>query len=151
MPRVLKSTIVAAPIEAVWDVLRDFNGHERWHPAVTDSQIERGYPFDKVGCVRRFHLADGSELREQLLTLSDLETCFSYCLLETPVPLFNYVAHVRLIPVTDTDRTFWQWESRFDTRAGEAEHMTKLVGEEIYEAGFTAVRKHLGLSMIGSD
>ena len=26
---------------------------------------------------------------------------FSYCLLDTPVPLFNYVAHVRLMPVTD--------------------------------------------------
>ena len=84
MPKVVKSTIMDAPIETVWDVLRDFNGHESWHPAVKDSQIERGYPADKVGCVRRFHLADGSELREQLLTLSDLETCFSYCLLDTP-------------------------------------------------------------------
>ena len=146
MPKVVKSTILDAPIDVAWDVLRDFNGHGRWHPAVADSQIERGYPADKVGCVRRFHLADGSELREQLLTLSDLETCFSYCLLETPVPLFNYVAHVRLVPVTDGDRTFWQWESRFDTRAGEAAAMTKLVGEEIYEAGFAAIRQHLGLN-----
>jgi hypothetical protein len=146
MPKVVKSTIMDAPIEAVWDVLRDFNGHESWHPAVVDSQIERGYPADKVGCIRRFHLADGSELREQLLTLTDLETCFSYCLLDTPVPLFNYVAHVRLIPVTDGDRTFWQWESRFDARAGEAEQMARLVGEDIYEAGFAAIRQHMGLA-----
>ena len=145
MPKVVKSTIMDAPIEEAWAVLRDFNGHESWHPAIADSQIERGYPADKVGCVRRFHLADGSELREQLLTLSDLETCFSYCLLETPVPLFNYVAHVRLIPVTDGDRTFWQWESRFDTRTGEAEQMSRLVGEQIYEAGFAAVKQHMGL------
>jgi hypothetical protein len=145
MPKVVKSTVIDAPIEAVWDVLRDFNGHDRWHPAIKDSQIERGYPVDKVGCVRRFHLADGSELREQLLTLSDLETCFSYCLLDTPVPLFNYVAHVRLIPVTDTDRTFWLWESRFDTRAGEADVMSRMVGEDIYEAGFAAIRNHMGL------
>jgi hypothetical protein len=145
MPKVVKSTIMDAPIEEAWAVLRDFNGHESWHPAIADSQIERGYPADKVGCVRRFHLADGSELREQLLTLSDLETCFSYCLLETPVPLFNYVAHVRLIPVTDGGRTFWQWESRFDTRTGEAEQMSRLVGEQIYEAGFAAVKQHMGL------
>lgn len=145
MPRVVKSTILDAPIEAAWELLRDFNGHESWHPAVADSQIELGYPNDKVGSVRRFHLADGSELREQLLTLSDLETCFSYCLLETPVPLFNYVAHVRLIPVTDGNRTFWQWESRFDARAGETDTMSKLVGEQIYEAGFTAIKQHMGL------
>ena len=48
--------------------------------------IERGQPADKIGCVRRFVLADGAELREQLLTLSDLEQCYSYCLLDTPDP-----------------------------------------------------------------
>ena len=33
--------------------------------------------------------------------------------------MFNYVAHVRLLPVTDGDRTFWHWESRFTTRPEE--------------------------------
>ena len=71
---------------------------------------------------------------------------FSYCLLETPVPLFNYVAHVRLAAVTDGDRTFWQWESRFDTRQGEEEAMAGLVGEQIYQEGFGAIRDHMGLA-----
>src|SRR5712664_1604761 len=102
-------------------VLRDFNGHDRWHPAVATSTIERAHTADKIGCVRRFKLKDGSELREQLLALSDLEQTFSYCLLDTPIPMFNYVAHVRLLPVTDGDRTFWHWESRFTTRPADAE------------------------------
>jgi hypothetical protein len=93
--------------------------------------------------VRRFKLNDGSELREQLLTLSDLEQTFSYCLLDTPVPLFNYVAHVRLMPVTDGDRTFWSWESHFTTRPSEEAAMTAMVGEEIYQAGFAAIRREL--------
>ncbi len=105
MPHVVKSTILNAPTEAVWSVLRDFNGHDRWHPAVATSTIERAQSADKIGCVRRFRLKDGSELREQLLALSDLEQTFSYCLLDTPIPMFNYVAHVRLLPVTDGDRT----------------------------------------------
>lgn len=145
MVKVLKSTIVDAPVEAVWEILRDFNGHDSWHPAVRDSAIERSLASDKIGCVRRFHLQDGSELREQLLSLSDLETTFSYCLLDTPVPLFNYVAHVRLMPVTDGDMTFWEWESRFDTREGEQDAMATLVGEGIYEAGFAAIKDHMGL------
>ena len=57
-------------------------------------------------------------MREQLLALSDLEMTFSYCLLETPIPLFNYVAHVRLLPVTDGNRSFWHWEGRFTTPPG---------------------------------
>ena len=143
MVHVVRSTILEAPVDRAWEVLRDFNGHDRWHPAVAQSQIERGRSADAVGCVRRFSLQDGDELREQLLTLSDLEMTFSYCLLETPIPLFNYVAHVRLMPVTDGDRTFWQWESRFTTRRGEDGAMAELVGTQIYQAGFEAIRQHL--------
>lgn len=145
MVKIVKSTIMEAPVEAVWEVLRDFNGHDQWHPAVADSHIERGQPSDKVGCVRRFHLADGSELREQLLTMSDIDMAFSYCLLDTPIPLLNYVAHVRLVPVTDGDMTFWHWESRFDTPPGREEELKKQVGEQIYERGFQAVREFMGL------
>ena len=145
MPRVTRSTVLDAPIEAVWEVLRDFNGHDRWHPAVAESHMERGAASDRVGAVRNFRLEGGENLREQLLSLSDMETSFSYCLLDTPVPLFNYVAHVRLFPVTDTDSTFWEWESRFDTPAGRGEELTALVGEGIYVTGFEAIRSHMGL------
>lgn len=140
MVKVVKSTVLDAPIEAVWDLLRDFNGHDTWHPIVTDSLVEKGLPSDRIGCVRRFHLADGAELREQLLTLSDADMAFSYCLLETPVPLLNYVAHVRLVPVTDGDRTFWLWESRFDTPLGREKELQAMVAEGVYQAGFDAIR-----------
>lgn len=143
MVKVTRSTIIDAPIEAVWALLRDFNDHDRWHPAVAKSQIERGRDADRVGSIRRFTLADGSELREQLLTLSDAETAFSYCLLDTPIPLLNYVAHVRLIPVTDTNATFWHWECRFDTPAGREAELATTVGDAIYQAGFDAIRAEL--------
>src|SRR5258706_1928498 len=143
VPHIVKSTIIDAPTGVVWNVLRDFNGHDRWHPAVATSTIERAQSADRIGCVRRFKLKDGSELREQLLALSDLEQTFSYCLLDTPIPMFNYVAHVRLLPVTDGDRTFWQWESRFTTRPEDRDGITQMVAEQIYQAGFEAVRHHL--------
>jgi hypothetical protein len=143
VPHIVKSTILDAPTAAVWNVLRDFNGHDRWHPAVATSTIERAQASDRIGCVRRFKLKDGSELREQLLALSDLEQTFSYCLLDTPLPMFNYVAHVRLLPVTDGDRTFWHWESRFTARPAETAQLTAMVGEQIYQTGFDAIRQHL--------
>ena len=145
MVKVVKSTILSAPVESVWEVLRDFNGHDQWHPIVQDSVIEKGWPSDRVGCVRRFHLQDGSELRELLLTLSDADMAFSYCLLDTPVPLLNYVAHVRLAPVTDGDMTFWHWESRFDTPEGREAELKQMVAENVYQGGFDAIRAHLGL------
>lgn len=147
MVKIFRSTIIEAPIEAVWDLLRDFNGHDRWHPAVATSQIERGRDADRIGSVRRFRLAGGEELREQLLALSDAETTFSYCLLDTPIPLLNYVAHVRLIPVTESDHTFWEWTCRFDTPAGREKELEAQVGTGIYEAGFAAIRAELGIGV----
>ena len=127
MPHIVKSTILDAPTGVVWNVLRDFNGHDRWHPAVATSMIERAQSADRIGCVRRFKLEDGSELREQLLALSDLEQTFSYCLLDTPLPMFNYVAHVRLLPVTDgntsqcsTTITFGRFDERSFSRSRRA-------------------------------
>ena len=143
MVKVLRSTIIDAPTDAVWEVIRDFNGHDQWHPAVATSKIDRGEPSDKVGCVRTFKLEDGSELREQLLTLSDMEQSYTYCLLETPIPLFNYIAHVRLFPVTDGDKTFWEWEGRFTTPQGREQELSEMVGDNIYSAGFESIRSHL--------
>lgn len=144
MVRVLRSTVIDAPVDEVWAAIRDFNGHDRWHPVVASSHVERGEPSDRIGCVRNFRLEDGSNLREQLLTLSDMEMTFSYCLLDTPIPLFNYVAHCRLTPVTDGDRTFWEWQSRFDTPDGREAELAAQVGDGIYAAGFEAIRDHLG-------
>jgi hypothetical protein len=151
MPKVVRSTVIDAPVEAVWAVLRDFNGHDQWHPAVAESQIERGQSSDRVGCVRRFRLTDGSELREKLLTLSDADMAFSYCLLETPIPLLNYVAHVRLAPVTNGDRTFWHWESRFDAPAGREAELARMVGEDIYGGGFEAIRKVMAHKVLAQE
>ncbi|WP_181706497.1 SRPBCC family protein [Chthonobacter rhizosphaerae] len=143
MPKVARSTILSAPVDRAWAVLRDFNGHDRWQPLVAASVIERGQPADRVGAVRRLRLADGTELREQLIALSDLEQTASWCLLDTPIPLFNCVAHVRLLPVTDGDRSFWSFEMRFDTRPGEEAAMIRLVGDDIIGAGFQALQTTL--------
>jgi hypothetical protein len=45
--------------------------------------------------------------------------------------------------VTDGDRTFWLWESRFTTRPQDASRIIEMVSEEIYQAGFDAIRRHL--------
>ncbi len=144
MVKVRKSIIVDAPVEAVWRLLRDFNGHADWHPAVAESRIEDGRLSDQIGCVRRFTLSDGGgELREQLLALSDVEPGFTYCILDAPMPLMGYVATMRLKPVTDGGRTLIEWESSFTTPPGAERELADLVGDGIYEAGFAAIKARL--------
>jgi NADPH:quinone reductase len=146
MIRVQRSTIIDAPVDEVWAVLRDFNSHESWHPAVAASRIEQRRGPDEVGCVRDFRLAEGGGLREQLLALSDRDRTLTYCILDAPLPLEGYIATIRLKPVTDGDRTFWSWESRFSAPAHRADELTRLVAEGIYEAGFSAIRRLLARS-----
>ena len=141
---IVRSTVIDAPTDRVWALLRDFNGHDRWHPAVAKSAIERGQSADKLGCVRHFFLRDGSELRERLLTLSDLEQTFSYCLMETPVPLFNYVATLRLTPVTDGERTFAEWTAEFDCAPEREAELVGNIGSGVFQGGFDALKRQFG-------
>jgi NADPH2:quinone reductase len=141
--RVRRSAVIDAPIERVWAVLRDFNSHGTWHPAVGESRIERNEPSDQVGCVRNFFLKDGNHLREQLLALSDREYVSTYCILDATLPMRNYVATIQLKRITDGNRTFWHWESTFDVPKGREREFEQLVGGGVYEAGFHALAHYL--------
>ena len=101
MARVYVSSVIGAPADRVWDRIRDFNGLPRWHPAIRDSRIEDALPADKVGCIRNFNLQNGDNIREQLLGLSDYDMFCTYSILESPMPLEDYVATLRLTPVTE--------------------------------------------------
>ena len=141
--RVRRSAVIDAPIERVWAVLRDFNSHSAWHPAVGPSTIERGEASDQVGCVREFTLRDGNHIREQLLALSDRDHVSTYCILDATLPMRNYVATVQLKRVTDGDRTFWHWESTFQVPRGREREFEQLVGGGVYEAGFAGLAAYL--------
>jgi len=138
--RVVRSTVIDAPVSAVWTILRDFSGHDRWHPLIRHSAPEASRCADQVGCVRRFKLRDGAGLRERLLALSDRDHRLRYAIVEADLPLRDYVAEIELKPVTDGDRTFWRWTSTFGAPPGQERQWSDVVGSEVYEAGFEAVR-----------
>jgi NADPH2:quinone reductase len=140
---IICSTIIEAPADQVWLLLRDFNAHRSWHPAIAASHIEADEPSDAVGAVRAFTLRDGSFLREQLIALSDHDRSLTYCLLEAPIPLNDYVATMRVRPVTDGDCAFVHWQSSFAPPADRAAELRRLVTKDIYEAGFIALKERL--------
>ena len=143
LQKVVRSTVIDAPLERVWAVIRDFNSHDQWHDVVEASRIEGNEASSQVGCVRSFTLKDGNRIREQLLTLDDREHKSTYCIVEATVPLQRYVATVTLKPVTDGNRTFWHWESSFATPPGRERELREMVARDVYEAGFTNLRRHL--------
>jgi uncharacterized protein YndB with AHSA1/START domain len=140
MARAYASTILDAPVEAVWSVIRDFNGLPSWHPGIARSEIEGALDPDVVGCIRRFWLQDGAMVRERLLSFSDRDYSFSYNF-ETPAfPVENYRARVRLMPVTDTDRSFAEWEAVFDEAPADQGKYVDIISNGVFQGGWNALK-----------
>ena len=134
------SSVIDAPIDDVWDKIRDFNALPAWHPSIADSRIENDEPSDKVGCIRNFNLKDGGNLREQLLTLSDVDYQCTYSILISPMPLENYQATLRLVPITDGNRTYAEWTAEFTCRPEDEEELVNNIGNGVFQAGFDALK-----------
>ncbi|WP_364304393.1 SRPBCC family protein [Moorena sp. SIO4A5] len=91
--------------------------------------------------MRNFNLKEGGNIREKLLVLSDLDYLFSYSILESPMPLTNYVATFQLKPITDGDRTYAEWTAIFDCDSQDEKHLIKLVGDGVFQTGFNALNQ----------
>lgn len=139
MAKVYVSGIIDAPIEKVWAVARDFNGHGEWHPLISESHIEDGRPSDQVGCVRNFTLTDGGHLREKLLAFSDHDRFYTYNILVSPMPIENYVATFRCTPVTEGDKTFVEWSAEFDVAPEDEADIKEKVGRKTFAEGIAAL------------
>jgi uncharacterized protein YndB with AHSA1/START domain len=150
MAKIYISSVIEAPIEAVWEYIRDFNDLSKWFPGVTDSHIEADKRSDQVGCMRNFGLEGGARMREQLLAFSDHRHSCTYKMLEGPLPVRNYVGTVQLLPVTDGNRTFAEYVVEFDcAREQENELTTSL--SKIYQGAFEQLMQHLPATAKAAD
>jgi len=144
MARVYVSSVISAPLGVVWDRVRDFNGLPKWHPRMRESRIEDGLPSDKVGCIRNFKLQNGDVIREQLLGLNDYDKVCTYGILESPMPITDYVATLRLTPVTDGDSCFAQWSAEFECATDDESELQNRLSSDVFQAGFDALKQHFG-------
>lgn len=144
MARVYTSSVISAPVAKVWERVRDFNGLPKWHPRIRDSKIEDALPSDKVGCIRNFNLQNGDNIREQLLGLSDYEFFCTYAILESPMPLTDYIATLRLTPITDGERTFAEWSAEFNCEIDKEDDLVSGIGTNVFQGGFDALKRHFG-------
>ncbi len=144
MVHVFVSSVIDASAANVWARIRDFNGLPQWHPGIADSRIENGQPGDRVGCIRHFHTREGGMIREKLLALSDYDYSCSYEILESPMGVENYIAMLKLTPVTDGERCFAEWSAEFDCAPGREAELTSTIGAGVFQVGFEALKRHFG-------
>jgi hypothetical protein len=85
-------------------------------------------------------LNDGGRIRERLLALSDYDMYCTYSILESPMGVENYVATLRLIPITDDDRTFIEWTADFEAAPDREDKLIEDIGRNVFAAGLAALK-----------
>ena len=110
------STVVNAPIEKVWEAVRNF--HDLSWAKGLDLQIKatNDLKADQIGATR----AINDTFFETLIALNDREHTFSYTIDNGPGPVAkdvirNYVGKVELLSITDENKTYVLWSSRYDS------------------------------------
>lgn len=143
MIKVYTSSVLDAPADRVWQRVRDFNGLPSWTPFVAESRIEQNLPSDQIGCIRHFKLKDGGIIREQLLALSDYDLSCTYAILESPMGVENYIATLKLTPVTDGNLTFAEWTAEFEAPPGQEQTLAENIGQGVFQAAFDHLKRQL--------
>ena len=138
MPRLYVSTIVDAPLDRVWPLLRNFGGLAAIYSALDEITLN-DLAGDQVGCTRTVKLKSGAVVHERLIALSDEEHSGSYSV-AADGPFENLVSSFRLRSVTDRNATFLEWITTFDSLdAKSASWLLHFLEHEVYADCFRGI------------
>jgi len=56
----------------------------------------------------------------------------------------NYVATLRLTPITDGERTFVEWTAEFDCALERETELVSNIGGSVFQGGFDALKRQFG-------
>jgi len=143
MPRPYASAVIPASADAVWSLVRDYNGLPGWHPAISDSSMDSGAPAE-VGSVRRLTLGNGGIVVVRLLVLDDADRRYTYEILESPFPVRRYVSTIRVAPVTDSGSAFVEWWSDYDADGADEAGLNDTFAGAVYGSGLKALQERFG-------
>jgi NADPH:quinone reductase len=140
LTHVSSSTIIKAPVDAIWALLENFNNVAHWHPDVAESRIENGGTGRDLGDVRLVRLRDGTFIREKLLAISDEFEAYTYALIEAPLPIESHISTVSLSAEPD-NRTAIAWSAHFTVDDGvDPTNIASRLRTRVMEPGFEGLK-----------
>ena len=122
----------ASPDE-VWKVISGFNDVPDWLPPIEKSTL------DETGKVRHLTLAGGGEIVEQLEEHNDEQRYYRYSIIDSPLPLSNYVATLR-VQAQGGKHSIVDWSSHFNAD-GVPDEKAVAVVQGVYQGGFDHLQK----------
>ncbi len=116
----------SASAERIWNVIGGFNSLPAWHPAVEHSELEAD------GKIRKVTLGDGTTIFEKLEHHSEEFRECSYSIVESPLPVVDYLATLKVSELGEGSQV--EWSGRFEPSGVPESEAVQLV-EGLYRAG----------------
>jgi hypothetical protein len=137
MAKVNMTTQLNVSPDQLWQLIGGFNALPDWHPAVEKSEL------DGEGSMRTLSLVGGGQIVERLESSDHDERVYTYSIMNSPLPVANYTATIRVREDESGNRSVVEWTSEFNPAgAPEADAVKAIQG--VYEAGFANLRKMFG-------
>lgn len=121
MPHCYQSIIVNAPIDKVWDTVKNFHDVSWAAGVIEKCEAIGAIPGTEIGAKRVLNGA----FHETLLECNDAERRVRYSIDDGPAPVSaaevsNYISSLHLLPVTLHDATFVEWGSSWESSSEDA-------------------------------
>jgi mxaD protein len=138
-----QSVEIKATPQAVWEVVKDYDGLAKWHPAFKADVIKSGRNNTK-GAVRTLTLAeDGASFNEELLKFDDKRMFFRYRIVgDSPFPITHYVSTLS-VKKGKGAMTKVIWQGKFDNKpdSGKTDQEVVELINGAYRAGLDNLKK----------
>jgi mxaD protein len=147
--KVVKSVDIAAPVDKVWDAVKDFDSLNKWHPGFSQDEIQKG-KNNEPGAVRKLTVKDGPSFTEELLAFDASKHTYRYRIIESPLPLHKYVSRITVSP-GPKGGSHVTWSGTFKRKntaetppEAESDAAAIKIVTGVYEGGLANLKKMLG-------
>ena len=135
MAKVRMETKLVVPANILWDAIGRFGALGDWHPAV-EKCVSDG---ESKGSVRKLSLVGGGSIIERLENISKKEKLYRYSITDSPLPVADYTAEIRVKDNGDGTSTV-EWSSSFEPKGAKADEAVRII-QGIYQTGFDNLKK----------
>lgn len=143
-----KTVRIKAPVDMVWNAVKDFDAINTWHPAVDKDEIVAG-KNNKAGAERLLTLKGGGTIKERLLRFNPANHTFAYEIVEGVLPVSDYRSRV-VVKSADDNKSTVTWSGRFKRKnvgANPADNENDKTAVDavsgVYQAGLDNLKKML--------
>ncbi len=128
------------PPQKAWELIKDFDGWQNWHPAIAGTEIMKGKGNTR-GTVRVLTTKDGAKITEELVRYQPKVFSYTYKITDSPLPLTDYVSTLQVKAAKSGCVVTWM--SHFKAKEGtpDADAIKTIRG--IYTAGLDNLKVKL--------